>query len=180
MRMETAGGVICKVGKSKGVLNVTAGVWVLVVAVFAVVWYMMLRETFDVVAFTATLVVTLAVLACLLCFFLMSPRRVELTADALVLHRVLGRKVFRYADIADAGLWTGKPSCLFRFCGSGAFCGFIGWFSGGGLGTHFEYVGRYADAFYIRLRRGRTYLLSCDGAEMAVKRVREGMQGKEC
>lgn len=85
--------MICKVGKSKGVLNVTAGVWVLVVAVFAVVWYMMLRETFDVVAFTATLVVALAVLACLLCFFLMSPRRVELTADALVLHRVLGRKV---------------------------------------------------------------------------------------
>lgn len=63
---------------------------------------------------------------------------------------------------------------------SGAFCGFIGWFSGGGLGTNFEYVGSYADAFYIRLRRGRTYLLSCDGAEMAVKRVREGMQGKEC
>lgn len=91
-----------------------------------------------------------------------------------------GAQGFRYADIADAGLWTGKPSCLFRFCGSGAFCGFIGWFSGGGLGTHFEYVGSYADAFYIRLRRGRTYLLSCDGAEMAVKRVREGMQGKEC
>ena len=103
---------------------------------------------------------------------------VELTADALVLHRVQGRKVFRYADIADAGLWTGKPSSLFRFCGSGAFYGFIGWFSGGGLGTHFEYVGCYGDAFYIRLRSGRTYLLSCDGSAQAVKRLREGMQGK--
>ena len=176
--METSANMVYKVTKSNMVRGVTTGVWVLVVAVFAAVWYMMLRETFDVVAFTVTLVVTLAVLACLLCFLLMSPRRIGLTADALVLHRVQGRKVFRYADIADAGLWTGKPSSLFRFCGSGAFYGFIGWFSGGGLGRHFEYVGCYDDAFYIRLRSGRTYLLSCDGSAQAVKRLRECMQGK--
>ena len=65
---------------------------------------------------------------------------------------------------------------MFRFWGSGAFCGFIGWFSGGGLGSHFEYVGRYSDAFYLKLRSGRTYLLSCDGAEQAVSRVREGIE----
>lgn len=68
--METSANRVYKVTKSNMVRGVTTGVWVLVVAVFAAVWYMMLRETFDVVAFTVTLVVTLAVLACLLLFSL--------------------------------------------------------------------------------------------------------------
>ncbi len=178
--MENVSDKVYNVTKSKTVRMITSGMWFLLMAVFVPVWYMFLCEPFNLTAFIIMSAATLFALGVVLYYWFISPKGVELTDDALVLHRVLGRKVFRYADIADAGLWTGKPSCLFRFCGSGAFCGFIGWFSGGGLGTHFEYVGSYADAFYIRLRRGRTYLLSCDVAEMAMKRVREGMQGKEC
>ena len=160
------------VTKSRAVRYCTAFVWVLVVAVFVPSWYMVFAEPFILVPFFIMLLATATVLGVLFHFYLLSPRRVELAADALVLHRVRGRKEFRYADIAEIGLWHGKASDMFRFCGSGAFCGFIGWFSGGGLGSHFEYVGRYDDAFYVKTRRGRAYLLSCDGAGEVVEYVR--------
>ena len=35
----------------------------------------------------------------------------------------------------------------------------------------FEYVGRYTDASWLRLRGGRTCLSGCDGATLAVSRV---------
>ena len=35
----------------------------------------------------------------------------------------------------------------------------------------FEYVGRYTDASWLRLRGGRTCLSGCDGAALAVSRV---------
>lgn len=165
-----------KVVKSRTVRYVTAGVWGLLAAVFVPAWYMLLREPFYVAPFVIMLLTTVFVVGLLLYFHLISPRSVVLAADALVLRRVLGCKTFRYADIAEAGMFAGSGSDMFRFWGSGAFCGFIGWFSGGGLGSHFEYVGRYSDAFYLKLRSGRTYLLSCDGAEQAVSRVREGIE----
>lgn len=175
----TMNGMKYKVTKANLVRNVTAGVWVVVFAVSVVACNAIPARLVSVTSVVVMLLAALSVFAILLYFFLISPRSVELTADALVLHRVSGRKVFRYADIAEAGLWTGKPSSLLRLCGSGAFCGYIGWFSGGGLGAHFEYVGNYADAFYLKLRSGRTYLLSCDGAEHVVESVCEGVQGKE-
>lgn len=165
-----------KVVKSRTVRYVTVAVWVVVALVFIAVWYMLLREPFYVTPFVIMLLTTAFVLGLLLYYYLISPRSIRLTDGALVLRRVLGCKTFRYADIAEAGVYEGGGSDMFRFCGSGAFCGFIGWFSGGGLGVHFEYVGRYQDAFYLKLRSGRTYLLSCDGAAQVVSRVREGME----
>lgn len=178
--INTMNGMKYKVTKANLVRNVTAGVWVVVFVASVVACNAIPARLVSATSVVVMLLAALSVFAILLYFFLISPRSVELTADALVLYRVLGRKMFRYADIAEAGLWTGRPSSLLRFCGSGAFCGYIGWFSGGGLGAHFEYVGNYADAFYLKLRRGRTYLLSCDGAQHVVDRVREGMQGKVC
>lgn len=174
--MENVSGKEYKVTKSKTVRMITSGMWFLLVAVFVPVWYVFLCEPFNLTAFIIMSAATLFALGVVIYYWFISPKSVELTGGALVLHRVVGRKVFRYADIAEAGLWTGKPSDMFRCWGSGAFCGFIGWFSGGGLGMHFEYVGSYDDAFYIRLRGGRTYLLSCDGAEQAVGRLHDGME----
>ena len=174
--MENVSDKVYKVTKSKTVRMITSGMWFLLVAVFVPVWYVFLCEPFNLTVFIIMSAATLFALGVVLYYWFISPKGVELTDSALVLHRVVGRKVFRYADIAEAGLWTGKPSDMFRCWGSGAFCGFIGWFSGGGLGTHFEYVGSYDDAFYIRLRGGRTYLLSCDGAEQAVGRLNDGME----
>ena len=67
--------------------------------------------------------------------------------------------------------WQGKPSRLLRQWGSGGFGGYIGWFSGGGLGSHFEYVGKYQDAFYLKLCKGKPYMLSCDEVERVVEHI---------
>lgn len=174
--MKTESDNVFRVTKSKTVRAVTAATWVIVAAVFAAAWWAFLAEPFHPVAFAVMLAVTVFALVVLFYYYFISPLSVELAADALVLRRVLGRKVFRYADIEAAGLFEGKGSDMFRFCGSGAFCGFIGWFSGGGLGCHFEYVGRYSDAFWLRLRGGRTYLLSCDGSRLVVSRVLDAME----
>lgn len=165
---------VYKVSKSRTVRYVTVGVWVLLVAVFVPSWYMVFIEPFILVPFVIMLLTTLSVFGILFYYYLISPRSIELAADALVLRRVWGTRSFRYADIAEAALWQGKPSHMFRMWGCGAFCGYIGWFSGGGLGSHFEYVGDYADAFYIKLRSGRTYLLSCDCAGQVVGRLNDG------
>lgn len=162
---------VFKVTKSRTVFYVTLGVCVLLVAVFVPVWYMVFAEPFILVPFIIMLLTSVSVFGILVYFYMISPRSIELTADSLVLHRVWGVRAVRYADMVEAGLWKGKPSEMLRLCGSGAFCGYIGWFSGGGLDLHFEYVGRYSDAFYIKTRRGRTYLFSCDGAEQVVRRI---------
>ena len=162
---------IFNVTKSKTVRYATAGTWTLVVAVFAATLYMVFSEPFHILPFIIMLPTTAFVFGILLYYYLISPKSIEITNEAVVLHRVRGRKVFPYADIIEADVWQGKPSELFRFCGSGGFHGFIGRFSGGGIGSHYEYVGRYADAFYVKLSCGKTYLLSCDNAEKAVERV---------
>ena len=111
------------------------------------------------------------VISVLVYYHRQSPQYIELTNDALVLHCASGNKVFRYEDITEVGKWQGKPSRLLRQWGSGGFGGYIGWFSGGGLGSHFEYVGQYQDAFYLKLRKGKPYMLSCDEAERVVEYI---------
>ncbi|GEM_PF-1679090 len=168
---------VFKVTKSRLVFYVTLGACVLLVAVFVPAWYMVFAEPFILVPFIIMTLASVSVFGMLIYFYMISPKRIELTADSLVLHRVWGKRRLRYADIADVGLWKGKSSEMIRLCGSGAFCGYIGWFSGGGLDLHFEYVGSYSDAFYVKTRRGRTYLLSCDDAGQVVRRIEDKIDG---
>lgn len=159
-----------KVMKNRAVRIVTLCVWLAAIAACTA----LIVESFgDVTNFYFSVPVTAAVSGLLLYYFFLSPRRVELTADAVVVSRVLGHKAFRYSDIADVGVWEQGSSGLLRVWGSGLFCGFIGWFAGGGLGRHFEYVGRYDQAFYLKLRSGRTYLLSCEDRDEVVRYIRK-------
>ena len=168
--METHASNSFKVSKSKTVRYTTIIIWLLVVAVLIPVWYMVTSDPVigSIIIMAA---VTFLVAVVMAYFYSISPRLVEIGDGALVIHRAVGRKEFRYDDIKEAGLWTGNPLRLFRLCGCDGFYGYTGWFSGGGLGKHFEYVGKYADAFYIKLRSGRTYMLSCDEAKKVVERI---------
>lgn len=160
---------IFNVSKSKTVCILTTGVWAMVTAICVFILWQGVRHPVG-------LLITVPILAIVISVFVyyqrQSPRYVELTEDALVLHCVAGRKVFRYEDITEIAMWQGKPSRLLRQWGSGGLGGYVGWFSGGGLGSHFEYVGQYKDAFYFKLHKGRTYLLSCDEAERVVEHIR--------
>lgn len=164
--------MVYKVTKSKAVCGMTIFSVALVVCVFAFAYAVSLIEPID-GSYYILVPVTVLTLGVMGAYYLYSPKRVELTADALVLHRVMGPKAFPYTEIEEVGKWSGSAASLLRTFGDGGMFGCIGWFSGGGLGRHFEYVCKYDDAFYLKMRSGRKYMLSCDDAERVVEYVSE-------
>lgn len=161
--------IILKVNKSNSVRYMTRGVYLFMAAVLIPI---MAVSYGDIAEFTLSVVTSIIVLSAVGIFYFISPRSVCLTPEAVVLRRVAGAKVFRYADIAEAGVWTGNPYKMLRTFGCGGVHGFIGWFYGGGMGNHFEYVGNYDEAFFIRLRSGRKYLISCEDSRRAVDTIK--------
>ena len=151
--------MVYKVTKSKAVCGMTIFSVALVVCVFAFAYAVSLIEPID-GSYYILVPVTVLTLGVMGAYYLYSPKRVELTADALVLHRVMGPKAFPYTEIEEVGKWSGSAASLLRTFGDGGMFGCIGWFSGGGLGRHFEYVCKYDDAFYLKMRSGRKYMLS--------------------
>ncbi len=166
--MDNNGTMAFKVEKSNTVKGVTAGVMILLVVVFAPIFFFSADGPETLIV---SVVIAVAVFGSIFGLYLMMPRRIELTADAIVVRRVAGKKVLPYADIYEAEAWSGWPHALLRTCGSGALFGYIGWFAGGGLGRHYEYVGRYSQAFYIKLRSGRPYMLSCQERDKVLERI---------
>lgn len=159
---------IFKVTKSKTVHIVTIVVWTIITVLCLFILWQSIKHPIGLLIVVPILAIVISVLVY---YHRQSPQYIELTNDALVLHCASGNKVFRYEDITEVGKWQGKPSRLLRQWGSGGFGGYIGWFSGGGLGSHFEYVGQYQDAFYLKLRKGKPYMLSCDEAERVVEYI---------
>lgn len=100
------------------------------------------------------------------------PVEVEAGADALRLRRLLsGWKRFDYSDIAEID--TCYPSAVgIRLCGSGGYFGYWGWFSDITIGGYFGYYADRDQCFFIRLKSGRVYVLSCDSHTALVKAVR--------
>lgn len=159
---------IYKVSKSKCARGLTIGTWMTVAAVCVFILWQGIKHPIALLIVVPILAIVISVLVY---YYRQSPLYIELVDDALVLHCASGNKVFRYEDIVEVGKWQGQPSRLLRQWGSGGFGGYIGWFSGGGLGSHFEYVGKYQDAFYLKLRKGKPYMLSCDEAERVVEHI---------
>lgn len=159
---------IFKVTKSKTVHIVTIVVWIIITVLCLFILWQGIKHPIGLLIVIPILAIVISVLVY---YHRQSPQYIELTNDALVLHCASGNKVFRYEDITEVGKWQGKPSRLLRQWGSGGFGGYIGWFSGGGLGSHFEYVGQYQDAFYLKLRKSKPYMLSCDEAERVVEYI---------
>lgn len=102
-----------------------------------------------------------------------APLSVELSDTALVLHRGIGRKVFRYADMAGVELYE-RNGFPIRVCGCGGVFGFTGRYRNSKTGeSYFSYVGDYSQAFFVLLKNGRRYLLSCEDREAVVAAVRK-------
>lgn len=150
---------IFKVTKSKTVHIVTIVVWIIITVLCLFILWQGIKHPIGLLIVVPILAIVISVLVY---YHRQSPQ---------VLHCMTGYKVFRYEDIAEVSKWQGKPSRLLRQWGSGGFGGYIGWFSGGGLGSHFEYVGKYQDAFYLKLCKGKPYMLSCDEVERVVEHI---------
>lgn len=156
-----------KVHKSRTVVVMTVVILLLLAA--ADIWLLLLLAVHTVpYALCAVLVgvITVAVAAS----YGYAPRFVELTATELVLHRGIGRKAICYADMCRIEPYARKGLPV-RVCGIGGVFGFIGRYSNTEYGSYFSYVGDYSQAFFVVLKDGKRYLLSCEDREAVVAEV---------
>lgn len=106
----------------------------------------------------------------LLCLLALLPLSIEVNDRGVRVNRVIGSKTIKYGDIAETGL-SYTPGAL-KLCGSGGFFGNLGWYKAEGFGVYFSYVLDKSQAFYIVLKDGKRYMLSCDNPDEAIRLIR--------
>ena len=146
--------------KSKVSLGKTGTLTTLLVSVLlngAVIWPIAL----DIAIVSWVMLATVA--ATLISQLFYAPVSIELTDDALIVHRLLARKVIPVADIRRSASLH-YPSGPIRTCGCSGFFGNWGYFTERGIGSYFAYYGDPADCFLVKLANGRKYMLGCRNA----------------
>lgn len=100
-------------------------------------------------------------------FTLQSPMYLEFTDSELILKKLVGKTEIKYNDIENVVAYD-KNILNIRIAGSGGFCGFIGLFYDSKLGRYKSYVGNYRQAFIIKAKDNKTYMLSCQDRDAAL------------
>ncbi len=101
--------------------------------------------------------------------YMLSPRSIEVTADLIIIHKVVGKTVLRRADIADIHPHQTRSTFEARTFGSGGLFGFFGKFYNTRYGHYTAYVGDFSKSFYVILKNGGKYLLSCADRDAMLK-----------
>ena len=104
--------------------------------------------------------------------YLYAPMSITLSESALILNRGIGKKKFNYSDIAAVDTYISDGPVV-RVCGIGGVFGFIGRYYTKKIGHYFSYVGDYSQTFYLRLKNGKKYLLSCENRDLIVFLVKK-------
>ncbi len=100
----------------------------------------------------------------LLFTYLFSPAYLEMDDEYLTVYKVVGKKRIRLNDIKETHLYVRSMGNIRAF-GSGGLFGYFGKFHNYTFGHYTAYVGDYSKAFYIVLKNGKKYLLSCKDRE---------------
>jgi len=91
------------------------------------------------------------------------PISLLLTSDKLVIRCLIHRVHIPLSNIAIIETTQKyKDFTDIRVFGNGGLWGYTGLFRNKGVGKYIAYVGNPKQAFYIRLKSGRNYLVSCD------------------
>ena len=102
---------------------------------------------------------------------LLIPFKIEITNKELLIYRFIGVKHVLITNISDCGL-SYIPISV-KVCGSGGFCGNIGWYKAPDFGIYFSYVLNKKRAFYLILKNRRKYMLSCNDPDKIVSVIKE-------
>lgn len=91
------------------------------------------------------------------------PISLLLTSDKLVIRCLIHRVYIPLSNIAVIETAQKyKDFTDIRVFGIGGLWGYTGLFRNKGVGKYIAYMGNPQQAFYIRLKSGRNYLVSCD------------------
>ncbi|MBD5278327.1 MAG: hypothetical protein HDS32_03740 [Bacteroides sp.] len=105
------------------------------------------------------------VIICLFYFASYTPVRIELSEKTLIIHRILGCTCIPINRITSC--YRYYPVFLIKVCGSGGFCGNLGWYRTKEIGLFISYVTDWNDAVLIDVGT-RKYMVSCDNSDKLV------------
>jgi len=89
------------------------------------------------------------------------PRSLSLTKDALVIQCLIHKVVLPLRVISSIEMADKPEENDIRLFGCGGLWGYTGLFRNKRMGKYVAYVGNPKQSFYIRLKSGKTYLVSC-------------------
>jgi hypothetical protein len=100
-----------------------------------------------------------------------SPVFIETNETGIILHKIIGKLVINYEQIAKIEYY--KPdSSEIRLFGSGGFFCFVGKFKNKTIGTYQSYVGDYSQSFLIQTKENKNYVFSCENRDLIINTIK--------
>lgn len=150
---------IYRVGWSKTSVAITLAVFAVVIGIIVG----LLIEGTPIVS-VEFLIIGLVVI-CLLYVASYAPVRIELSDNILIIHRMLGATRIPIDSIARCERYY--PAFLMKVCGSGGFCGSLGWYRTTETGPFVSYVTDWHKAILIDAGT-KMYMISCNNPDKLV------------
>lgn len=142
---------------------------ILILSGLAICFYSIIRAPESICIIIPTIVILVFTE---LYFYLKSPQNIEITDEALILHKARGKIAMPFNEIQEIRPYSKSG---IRLCGSGGMFGYIGLFTNKEIGRHHEYVGDFFEAFLVVMKSGKKYVMSCENRDEAVKLVAENI-----
>lgn len=155
-----------RVGWSKTSVAITLAVFAVVIGIIVG----LLIEGTPIVS--AKFLIIGLVLICLLYVASYAPVRIELSGNALTIHRMLGATRIPIDSIARCERYY--PAFLMKVCGSGGFCGSLGWYRTTETGPFVSYVTNWHNAILIDAGT-KKYMVSCHNPDKLISDL-EGLK----
>ena len=108
-------------------------------------------------------------------FFVESPRYIVLTDSHLILKKMFGNLVITLDEIEEIQLYSAN-SFNYRLFGSGGLFGFIGLFGNKETGKYRAYIGDYKQAFIIKTKNQKNFVLSCENRDEVIDIIKSTMR----
>lgn len=140
--------------------------------VIVVIVYLLKNQGFS--SNKLTLLILFAVLGISVYFAFQSPISLKLNEDYIAVRKMFGEVKISYTDIVSIDKYDNYGSDI-RLMGNGGFLGYTGVFRNEVLGKYIAYVGNFKQAFYIKTRNNKLYVLSCENREEVIGWVRKYM-----
>lgn len=105
-------------------------------------------------------ILTILFSVCIIICWINAPKEIIIDNDSIIL-KTFGRNIkLNISDIEEIAPYS--KSNEIRLFGSGGFLGYTGCFSNKQIGKYNSYVGAYKNAFYIKMKNGNQYVMSCE------------------
>lgn len=140
--------------------KISIAVTIAVFAIVAIITVGLLIESSPVIS--VEFLVVGFVLICLLYVASYTPIKIEVSDDMLIIQRIIGSTNIPIDRIIGCGRYY--KTFLTKICGSGGFCGSLGWYRANDVGLFVSYVTDWDNAILINAG-DKKYMISCNNPD---------------